>query len=227
MKILSVGGSIIIPKTGFNPDFLKKFRALILKRVAQGEKFVIVTGGGAVARQYQDMTRQLNKKVTKDDLDWIGIQTTILNAHFMRVLFAGYSHDEVVVNPHVKVKTKKPIILAGGEAPGASTDLDAVDMAHTYGAKDILNLSNIDYVFDKDPNKFSDARRIDDMNWEDFRRDVVGYTWDPGKNVPFDPTASTSAAKWKMTVSILNGNNLTEVAKAIDGKKFKGTRIHP
>ncbi|OGH64877.1 MAG: hypothetical protein A2821_00160 [Candidatus Magasanikbacteria bacterium RIFCSPHIGHO2_01_FULL_41_23] len=226
MKILSVGGSIIIPQTGFNPDFLKKFRTLILKRVAQGEKFIIVTGGGSIARQYQNGARLLGKP-TNSDLDWIGIQTTILNAHFMRVLFSGYSHDEIILNPHQKIKTTKPLIFAGGEKPGCSTDLDAVDFAHTYDAKDILNLSNIDYVFDKDPNKFSDAKRIEDMNWETFRRDVVGYTWDPGKNVPFDPTASTAAAKWKMTVSILNGNNLKEVAKAIDGKKFKGTRIHP
>lgn len=226
MKILSVGGSIIIPKTGFNPDFLKKFRTLILKRVAQGEKFIIVTGGGAVCRQYQDMARTLGKP-TKDNLDWIGIQTTILNAHFMRVLFAGYSHDEVIVNPHIKVKTKKPIIFAGGEKPGCSTDLDAIDFARTYGAKHILNLSNIDYVFDKDPNKFSKAQKIEDIDWDTFRREVVGYTWDPGKNAPFDPTASAAAAKQGMTVSILNGNNLKEVAKAIDGKKFKGTCIHP
>ncbi len=226
MKILSVGGSIIIPQTGFNLDFLKKFRALLLKRVTQGERFIIVTGGGSIARTYQNGARLLGKP-TNIDLDWIGIQTTILNAHFMRVLFTGYSYDDVVVNPHKKIKTKKPIIFAGGEKPGCSTDLDAVDFAKTYGAKEILNLSNIDYVFDKDPNKFSDAQRIEDIDWETFQRDVVGYVWDPGKNVPFDPTASTAAAKYKITVSILNGNNLKEVGKALDGKKFKGTKIHP
>lgn len=226
MKIISVGGSIIIPKTGFDIAFLKKFRALILKEVKKGEKFVIVTGGGAYCRVYQDAARKFGK-VSHDDLDWIGIQFTLANAHLVRTLFTGYSHDKVINNPHEKVKTKMPIIVAGGEKPGASSDIDAVDLAKAYGATEMINLSNIEYVFDKDPNKFKNAKKIEDINWKDFRKNIVGYKWEPGKNVPFDPTASGRAEKYKMTVSILNGTNLVEVAKALQGKKFKGTKVHP
>lgn len=226
MKIISVGGSIIIPKTGFNVDFLKKFRALILKEVKKGEKFVIVIGGGATCRTYQDTAKQFGK-VTKDDLDWIGIKTTLLNAELVRVLFDGYSHKTVIINNKEKVKTKMPIIIAGGEKPGHSTDMDAILFAQTYGATEALNLSNIDFVYTKDPNKFKDAVKIEDIDWKSFRKNVVGYTWDPGKNAPFDPIASGLAEKKKMTVSILNGTNLVEVAKALQGKKFVGTKVHP
>ncbi|MBP7992452.1 MAG: UMP kinase, partial [Candidatus Magasanikbacteria bacterium] len=157
----------------------------------------------------------------------IGIQFTLANAHLVRTLFTGYSHDKVINNPHEKVKTKMPIIVAGGEKPGASSDIDAVDLAKAYGATEMINLSNIEYVFDKDPNKFKNAKKIEDINWKDFRKNIVGYKWEPGKNVPFDPTASGRAEKYKMTVSILNGTNLAEVAKALQGKKFKGTKVHP
>lgn len=226
MKIISVGGSIIIPKTGFDLAFLKKFRALILKEVKKGEKFIIVTGGGATCRVYQDAARKFGK-VSSDDLDWIGIKTTMLNAELMRVLFKGYSHDVAINNPHEKVKTKMPIIVAGGEKPGASSDIDAVDLAKAYGATEMFNLSNIEYVFDKDPNKFKNAKKIEDITWKDFRKNIVGTKWVPGKNVPFDPTASARAEKYQMTVSILNGTNLVEVAKALQGKKFRGTKVHP
>ena len=226
MKIISVGGSIIIPKTGFDLAFLKKFRALILKEVKKGEKFVIVIGGGATCRTYQNAAREFGKP-SKDDLDWIGIKTTLLNAELVRVLFDGYSHKTVIINNKEKVKTKMPIIVAGGEKPGHSTDMDAVMFAKTYGAKEVLNLSNIDFVYTKDPNKFKDAVKIETISWKDFRKNVVGYTWDPGKNAPFDPIASGVAEKNKMTVSIMNGNNLGEVAKALTGKKFVGTKVSP
>lgn len=226
MKILSVGGSIIIPKTGFNLDFLKKFRALILKEVKKGEKFVIVIGGGATCRTYQDVAKQFGKP-TKDDLDWIGIKTTLLNAELVRVLFSGYSHDQVIMNNRVKVRTTKPIIIAGGEKPGHSTDLDAIMFAKTYGAKEVLNLSNIDFAYTKDPNKYKDAVKIEEITWPDFRKNVVGYTWDPGKSAPFDPIASGLAQKHKISVAILNGTNLPEVTKALQGKKFQGTKVRP
>ena len=42
--IISLGGSLIIPDV-IDIDFLKDFKNLILSHVAQGKKFVIITGG--------------------------------------------------------------------------------------------------------------------------------------------------------------------------------------
>lgn len=223
-KILSVGGSIIIPKTGFDISFLKKFRNLILAEVKKGNKFILVIGGGATCRDYQQALTKV-VKTSDTDLDWLGIYTTWFNAEFVKMLFADYAHDEVIKNPTQKIKTNKPIIIAGGWKPGCSTDKDAVLLAENFGAKEMINLSNIEYVFDKDPNKFSDAKKIEKINWPDFRKNVVGYKWIPGKNVPFDPMASALAEKLKLKVSILQGTNLIEVKKAVQGKKFKGTVI--
>ncbi|KKW42003.1 MAG: hypothetical protein UY92_C0011G0025 [Candidatus Magasanikbacteria bacterium GW2011_GWA2_56_11] len=223
-KILSVGGSIIIPKTGFDIAFLKRFRALILSRVKKGERFVLVTGGGATCRQYQEAAAQV-RKLTPDDLDWMGIYTTIYNAQFVRLLFKEYAYPEIITNPHRKVNTAKPIIMAAGEKPGASSDIDAVELAHTYGAKEVFNLSNVEYVYDRDPNKYHDAVRIEAIDWASFRRDIVGTKWVPGFNAPFDPTASAKAQKYGLKVSIVRGTDLPEVAKALRGRKFRGTVI--
>ena len=133
-KILSVGGSIIIPKTGFNVPFLKKFRKLILDEVKKGEKFILVIGGGGTCRQYQDAARKA-VPLSSTDLDWIGIHTTVFNANFVRFLFKDHAYKEVIQNPTKKVKTNKSIIIAAGWKPGCSTDKDAVLLAKTYGAK--------------------------------------------------------------------------------------------
>lgn len=223
-KILSVGGSIIIPKDGFDIRFLKKFRAMILARVKKGEKFVLVIGGGVTCRVYQDALKKTTK-VNNVDLDWLGIYTTWYNAEFVKLLFGEFAYDDVIKNPTKKIRTSKSIIIAGGWKPGWSTDKDAVLLAKNLGATEIINLSNIDYVYDKDPGKFKDAKRVERINWPEFRNNIVGYKWVPGKNVPFDPMASGMAQKLKLRVCVLNGNNLVEVNKVLNGKKFKGTVI--
>ncbi|MFH1286764.1 MAG: UMP kinase [Candidatus Magasanikbacteria bacterium] len=222
-KIVSVGGSIIIPKTGFDISFLKKFRGLILKEASKGNKFILVIGGGSTCRQYQDAARR-TVKLSKDDLDWIGIHTTVYNAQFVKTLFGYNAYKDVISDPTKKVKTNKPIIIASGWKPGCSTDKDAVLLAKTYGAKEVVNLSNIKYAYDKDPNKFQDAKRIEQIDWKLFRK-IVGNKWDPGLSAPFDPIASREAEKLGLTVSILDGKNLKEVASVLVGRKFKGTII--
>lgn len=221
--IISVGGSIVIPKTGFNPSFLKKFRNTILDRVKAGDKFVLIVGGGATARIYQDAAKEV-VKLSNDDLDWIGIHTTIYNANFVRILFGEHAYKDVITNPREKVKTTKPIIVAAGEKPGSSTDYRAVIFANTYGANRVLNLSNIDYAYDKDPNKYADAKKLTAVDWKTFRK-IVGDKWTPGHSAPFDPIASKLAAKQKLEVGILNGTNLTELKRALAGKSYKGTII--
>ena len=55
--IISLGGSLIVPKTGIDAAFLKRFRSFIAKRVAKGERFVLICGGGSTARAYQKAAR--------------------------------------------------------------------------------------------------------------------------------------------------------------------------
>lgn len=223
-KILSVGGSIIIPKTGFDVSFLKQFRSLILRQVKKGERFILVIGGGATCRQYQTAAKSV-LPLTNEDLDWIGIHTTIFNANFVKYLFKGYAHPEIVTNPNKRTSSKHPILIGAGYKPGCSTDKDAVLLAKTYKAKEIINLSNIEYVYTKDPTVYPDAQKIEQIDWKTFRKEIAGNTWIAGKNSPFDPVASREAEKLKLRVSILNGTNLKEVEKAIAGKAFIGTII--
>ncbi len=225
-KIISVGGSIIIPKEGFDIEFLKNFRNLILKHAENGKRFILIIGGGATCRQYQEAARNV-RELTPEELDWIGISTTIMNASFVRMLFGDAAHSEVITNPTKKIRTKKSILIASGWKPGCSTDMDAVLLAKQFKAKEILNLSNIDQVYTSDPKLDSNAKPITEMPWTQFRKEIVGDAWSPGKNAPFDPVASKLAEKLKLTVAILKGTDLKQVENAILGQPFFGTTIHP
>ncbi len=222
--VLSLGGSLINGTNGFDLEFLKNFKAFVIKNIKNGYRFVIVCGGGRVCREYQAAARSVGVEKFSD-LDWIGIYTTHFNANFMKVLFGKLAQNEIVKTENDKIKWTKALLFSGGWKPGHSTDYDAVLLAKRYGAKTVINLSNIEYVYDKDPNKFTDAKKIENISWKEFRK-IVGNKWVPGANAPFDPIASKEAEKLGLKVVVMNGSNLKDLAKVLKREeKIIGTII--
>ena len=60
--------------------------------------------------------------------------------------------------------------------------------------------------------------------WPDFQK-LVGNTWAPGKNVPFDPVASEYAAKIRLRVIVAAGRKIENLKKILTGSDFEGTII--
>jgi uridylate kinase len=207
--IISLGGSIIVDEK-ININFLKGFKKIIEK---YNYRFVIVIGGGKTARNYIQASKKF--KLNYYDEDLIGIQATRLNAEFVRAILNA---KKILYEPK---KVNQKIILSGGYKPGNSSDLVAVKFAEIYNSNEIINITKIGYVYNKDP-KYSDAKKLKKLNWNEMQK-LVGNKWIPGKNVPFDPIATKKAKLNKNKVIILNGlNNLDNYLK---GNKFLGTII--
>jgi uridylate kinase len=221
--IISLGGSLIVPTTGIDIAFLKQFKSLISRRIAKGDRFVIICGGGSTARQYQSAARAVGQ-LTHEDIDWLGIHATRLNGHLMRAIFHRQSHPTIVKNPNAPPRFREPILIAAGWKPGWSTDYDAVLLASGLGATTVINLSDLDYVYSADPRKDRNAKPVKQIDWKAFRK-LVGNKWDPGLNAPFDPVASELAARIGLTVKMICGRSIKDVERAISGEPFKGTMI--
>lgn len=220
--VISLGGSLICPKE-VDSEYLKKFRQLIVDAIEQGKKFGIVTGGGLIARQYiQKANEVVHLQPTQND--WIGIGLTLANARLVREIFGDMAYQEVVSEYKERIETSKPIIVGGGWKPGCSTDHDTVLLAKLLGAKTIINLTNVEYVYDKDPRKFKDAKPLKRLTWHELKQ-IVGGEWKAGMNLPFDPVAASLAEKEKMHVIIMNGADLQNLERCLAGMEFKGTVI--
>ena len=219
--IISLGGSLIVPNE-IDLDFLRKFRNLILKHLKK-RRFFIYVGGGKTARRYQRALTEFG--ATAVERDWIGIETTSLNAKLIKTLFGNLCYPEIIVDPNKKIKLKKDIFVAAGWKPGWSTDYDAVLLAKNLGGiKKIINLTNIDYVYDKDPKKFKDAKILKEIDWKNYRK-IVGEKWSPGLSTPFDPIAARLAEKLKMKVIIINGRKIERLKNVLRNRPFIGTEI--
>jgi len=219
--VISLGGSIIVPED-IDVQFLKRFRNTILKHIRRGKRFIIIAGGGRTARIYMNAAEKI-VKVHDVDKDWLGIHSTRLNAHLLLTVFKEHAYSKVIKNPNERLRFRNKIFVAAGYQPGCSTDYDAVLLAKNFGVKKIINISNIDYVYDRDPKKFRGAKKINEISWKDFRK-IVGNKWDPGLNAPFDPVASRECERFGIKVYII-GKDIRNLSNVIEGKKFRGTLV--
>jgi uridylate kinase len=219
--IISLGGSLIVPDE-IDSEFLKVFSFKIMSQVSKGRKFIIITGGGKTARKYMAAAGEISG-ANPVERDWLGIFATRINALLVKTIFGKHAGTEIITDMKGKIAFRSPIIVASGYRPGCSTDYDSVLLAKRFNVKSIINMSNIDYVYDRDPRKFPNAKKLENVSWKNFRK-LVGNKWKPGLNAPFDPVASRACERLGINVYII-GKDLDNLVNVIEGKTFRGTRI--
>lgn len=221
--VISLGGSLIVPDE-IDVNFLQEFKSLIVSEIEKGKKFLIITGGGKTARKYQTASKDF-PNTSNDDLDFLGIYTCRLNALLVKNIFGELAYPELIINmDDLTGSIDNPIIILGPNKPGRSSDFGAVQIAEKVDAKKVINLSNIDYAYDKDPNKYSDAKKLENISWAEYRK-LIPKEWQPGLSAPFDPIASEKAESLGIEVAIMNGRNIENLKNYLDGEAFIGTTI--
>ena len=206
--IISLGGSLIVPDE-VDIAFLRELKNLLSHKNSQNKSFIIAPGGGRTARKYATAAKTLGD-LNRSNLDWLGIYSIRLNSLLLSSIFKKLRN--------VKVMDMLEAV------PGRSSDFESVIFAKRYQAAHIVNLTNIDYVYDKNPKKYSDAQPLKQISWKDFRK-IVGNKWDPGLNLPFDPVASKFAEKLKLKVIVMNGKPLANLKNFLSGNPYRGTVI--
>ena len=222
--VVAIGGSIICPKE-IDIDFLSKFHLFLKKELKKGKKFILVAGGGSVARQYQEAAVKITK-IVDEDKDWLGIHATRINAHLLRVIFRNKANP-VVFDERFRLKgfDKYPIIIGSGWDPGWSTDFDSVQIAVDLKIKKVIILGKPSYVYTSDPQKDKKAKPIRELKWEDYLK-MIPQKWLPGLHSPVDPVAARLAKKEKITVIVADGKDLDNFKRIIENNTFKGTIIN-
>jgi uridylate kinase len=225
--VMSIGGSLVVPDGGIDTKFLSELNKFIREQLAKNpnRQFFLIVGGGTIARKYRDAGQQvIGHELTRDDLDWLGIHATKLNAHLIRTIFRDLAHPYIIKHYEIIRKAEEPVVVAAGWKPGWSTDFDAVLLCEDYGVKQMINLSNVEQVYDSDPRKNPNAKPISEISWKDFRK-LVGDEWIPGMNAPFDPVAAQKAEELGVKVAVMSGHDFDNIRRYFDGEKFLGTVI--
>jgi len=225
--VISLGGSLICPKE-VDIKFLKTIITLI-KKQQKGKRIIIITGGGYFCRKYiTAFGKVCIKKKSTQFKDNVGISLTRANATLVQQLLIASGIKAMpaqIGNPAKRINWKNYNVAVGaGYLPGHSTDYDAVLAAIANDAKTVINLTNIDYVYTKDPKKYKNAKPLKNLMWKDYKKVLKIKKWSAGLHTPFDPFASALAEKKKLSVIIVNGKKKKNLKSAL-GKTPIGTRI--
>jgi uridylate kinase len=218
--VLSIGGSVILSENA-DVSFFKKLINL-LKKFSKRYKIYIVVGGGKVARSYIKLGRKLN--LAEKTLDELGIEITRINAKLLTNII-GISNKEIPFTTENAKKINKPIIIMGGTAPGHSTDMVGAELAEKVKADGFIIATNVDGIYDKDPNKYSNAKQLREISIEKLL-DEYETEWNlAGKNIAIDGPALKIIHRAKIPTFVVNGRRLDQLEKAMTNQSFDGTKI--
>jgi len=218
--VLSIGGSVILSEDA-DISFFKKLINL-LKKLSKRYKIHVVVGGGKVARSYIKLGRKLN--LDEKTLDELGIEITRVNAKLLTNII-GISNKEIPLTTENAKKINKPIIIMGGTIPGHSTDMVGAELAEKVKADRLIIATNVDGIYDKDPNKYSDAKQLNEVTIEDLIK-KYGTKWHAaGSNLAIDGPALKIIHRAKIPTFVVNGRRLDQLEKAMTNQSFDGTKI--
>jgi len=221
--IVALGGSVIAPD-GVDISFIKNFRSLIRRLAGRGHKFIIVIGGGALAREYQRIATTLASDAPTIELDTIGMRATQLNAELVRLSFGKRVHPEIVNAPEKLLHLRDPIAIAAGWMPGYSTDTVAMRIAEELGAKRVIIAGRPAFVYDRDFVRHPGAKPLRKLNWNAYRK-LISKRWKPGMGAPVDPVAARRAERAGLEALVVRGTHLDNLANVFLNRPFRGTTI--
>ena len=230
-----MGGSVIAPKSGsINQKFIREFMRFMHEQHAQyGHKFAIITGGGSIARRYQEVARSIhtgekNAQFT-ESLDTIGIAATQVHAEVIGSLCTPRCATQILHAPldtkHNAVMGETVYLVSGGWSPGVSTDYIATKIAIYLHATEIINISDTAYIYSADPRIDKNATRYTNLSWRTYHSIIsASASWSPGAHIPFDPHASELAEKNNMSVRFI-APIMGEMNKALRCQECAGSII--
>lgn len=222
--VISLGGSLIVPDK-IDHKFLAKFKEVIKKNLNK-YRFVVVCGGGSVARKYISALKE--NKASEKIQGMVGISVTRLNARFLTYFFGkdaneGIPHDMKQVANLLK---KNEIVFCGALRyhENETSDGTAAKLAN-YFKTEFINLTNVPGLYNKNPKKFKNAKFIPEISAEALHKIINKIKYHPGQHFVIDQNAIKIIKDNKIKTYIL-GKELKNLDNLLNNKKFKGTIVY-
>ncbi len=221
--VISLGGSLIIPEK-IDFLFLNKFKKIIRKYYGT-HKFIVICGGGSIARKYISALKKEGK--SKKQLSLAGIRATRTNAQFMMQFFGKEANDSLPLNmKSIKSSLKKNNIVICGAlrfTKDSTSDSTAASLAH-FLKSPFINITNIKGLYSSDPKTNKNAKFIPKISWKDFETQALKIKYKAGQHFVLDQKASTLIKTHRIQTYII-GKNLSNLEKILKNRHFMGTII--
>ena len=211
----------------FSHTKLTELAHVIGKLVEKGIQVGIVIGAGNIFRA-RSANLEIVDRVTADN---VGMLATVMNASIMRDYLRGEGMKAKILSPREirpltaafardtalsLMQTGCVLLFAGGTGnPYFTTDSAASLRALEISADVLLKGTQVDGVYDKDPHKYSDAKRYEQLTYDQVMDQRLGV---------MDMTAVTLCAEQGLPMFVFDISDPANLLQAVEGKQ-KGTWI--
>ncbi len=228
--VIKIGGSLLFKENkSIDLEKITEF-CDIIKNKNNLDMIVIVCGGGIIAREYINAVRKFSGNESLCDL--FGIELSRINSKLLISNLGDLSYPQVPtsIEDLSKALLFKKIIIMGGLQPGQSTTSVAIEVAEFIKANEIIILTDVDGLYDKDPNEFKDAKLLPHVNYTQLE-DLIVKTFGnnqaaAGEYRIFDTVSLQLLKRSNIQLYLMNGRDLNQFRKLYNGQKPTiGTRI--
>ena len=208
---------------GMNNTKLLKDYATFLVKLSKTHQPIIVAGGGNIARHYISHAR--SSGADESTLDELGIEVSRLNAKLLIYALKNnaYPHPPTTLQEVRHAVDSGQIVIAGGLHPGQSTNGTAALIAEKVKATEFLNATDVDGIYDSDPNKNKKAKKFKRIELKKLRSLLVHEDSVAGGYDLMDIVALKIIERSKIKTRVLKADT-KNLAKAIKGSPV-GTEI--
>jgi uridylate kinase len=197
----------------------------ITEFVEAGGRLAVVTGGGQLARDYIELGAEAGLR-SRSWQDVIGVAASRLNALLFASLLDEHAYLPIPesVEDFLQAWSSGKVVIMGGLQPGQSTNAVAAAIAELIAADVLINASVVEGVYDKDPNRFADARLLKRVKVEELRK-YLQQSFMPGRYELLDPVALGIIERSRLRVVFLNALKPAKIGSALKGDFSVGTLV--
>ena len=218
--VIKLSGSIFSQDT--NHDSIKDYAQMLID-ISNNIQPIVIAGGGKIARHYIDLARSLGSD--EANLDIIGIEVSRLNAKLLIAALGDQAYSQVPRNLEevaIAVASGK-IVIAGGLHPGQSTNATSALIAETSKASGFVNSTDVDGIYDSDPNVNPNARLFKEITVNECMEILRAERTVAGTYDLMDIIALKVIERSKIPTRVIR-SDVGNIRDAIDGKDI-GTKI--
>jgi len=197
-----------------NVKVLKDYASFLVK-ISKVCQPIVVAGGGNIARHYIAHAR--SSGADESTLDELGIEISRLNAKLLiyALKHKAYPHPPTTLQEVRHAVDSGQIVVTGGLHPGQSTNGTAALIAEKTDAAVFLNATDVDGVYDKDPNKYKTAKKFKVIELKKLRNMLVHENIIAGGYDLMDIVALKIIERSKIKTRILKAD-IKNIEKAIN-----------